>query len=313
MKITNSLENPRFSGIRSFMRLPFGNEDKTDIALIGIPFDSAVSFRPGTRFGPAALREASLILKPYCSVLDTDIFENLTLADYGDLPTIPGYIEDSLNLIENSLQQYLTKKIIPIAMGGDHLITLAELRAVYKEYGSVALLHFDAHSDTVPEYFGKPYNHGSPFYHALKENLIIPEKSIQIGIRGPLYDKNILNYPKEKGMRIVMGEELHNKGMDSIIKEAIERIGDSPTFLSFDIDFLDAAYAPGTGTPEVEGFSTHQALYMVRRIAKELNIIAMDLVEVLPDKDNSGITALAGVSVIHAALAAISYRKQHNL
>ncbi len=114
-------------------------------------------------------------------------------------------------------------------------------------------------------------------------------------------------------MRIVMGEELHNKGMDSIIKEAIERIGDSPTFLSFDIDFLDAAYAPGTGTPEVEGFSTHQALYMVRRIAKELNIIAMDLVEVLPDKDNSGITALAGVSVIHAALAAISYRKQHNL
>lgn len=313
MKVTNSLEIPRFSGIRSFMRLPLGDENKTDISLVGVPFDSAVSFRPGTRFGPAALREASLILKPYCSVLDTNIFENLTLADYGDFPTVPGYIEESLNLIESNLRPYLAKGSIPIVMGGDHLITLPELRAVHKELGPVALLHFDAHSDTVPEYFGKPYNHGSPFYHALNEGLIIPEKSMQIGIRGPLYDRNILNYPKEKGMRIVMGEELHNRGMDAVIKEAVERIGNTPTFLTFDIDFLDAAYAPGTGTPEVEGFSTHQALYMVRRIAKELNIIAMDLVEVLPDKDSSGITALAGVSVIHAVMAAISYRKQHNL
>lgn len=253
MKTTNSLLTPRFSGIRTFMRLPVPTgEEKADISLVGIPFDSAVSFRPGARFGPAALREASLILKPYCSVVDANIFEQLNVADYGDFLTIPGYVEDSLNLIEEQMLEYVKAGTIPVALGGDHLITLAELRAFHKVHGPIALLHFDAHSDTIPEYFGKPYSHGSPFYHALKEGLIIPEKSIQIGIRGPLYDKHVLDYPKEKGMRVVMGDELHKRGCDAIIQESLEIIGDTPTFLTFDIDFLDAAYAPGTGTPEVE-------------------------------------------------------------
>lgn len=314
MKTTNSLLTPRFSGIRTFMRLPVPTgEEKADISLVGIPFDSAVSFRPGARFGPAALREASLILKPYCSVVDANIFEQLNVADYGDFLTIPGYVEDSLNLIEEQMLEYVKAGTIPVALGGDHLITLAELRAFHKVHGPIALLHFDAHSDTIPEYFGKPYSHGSPFYHALKEGLIIPEKSIQIGIRGPLYDKHVLDYPKEKGMRVVMGDELHKRGCDAIIQESLEIIGDTPTFLTFDIDFLDAAYAPGTGTPEVEGFSSYQALHMVRQIAKKINIIGMDLVEVLPDKDPSGITALAGASIIHAFMASVAYRKEHKL
>lgn len=310
MNAVNSLEIPRFSGIRTFMRLPMGDNEKTaDVSVVGVPFDTATSFRPGTRFGPAALREASLILKPYCPVVDINIFEQLSIADYGDTPTIPGYTAESLDKIAESLYPFYQKNTVPVVLGGDHSITLAELRALHKAKGPVALLHFDAHSDTVPEYFGKPYNHGSPFYHAINEGLIIPEKSIQIGIRGPLYDQHILDYPKSKGMRIVLGDELHRRGCDAIIGEALERIGDSPVFLTFDIDFLDASYAPGTGTPEVEGFSTRQALYMVREIGKKINAVAMDLVEVLPDKDFAGITALAGVSVIHAFLATLAYRK----
>lgn len=314
MMTVNSLEIPRFSGIRTFMRLPQATDgQKADVSVIGVPFDTATSFRPGTRFGPAALREASLILKPYCPVVDVDILEHLTIADYGDCPTIPGYTAESLDKIQEHLFPFYKENTVPVVLGGDHSITLAELRALHEAKGPVALLHFDAHSDTVPEYFGKPYNHGSPFYHALSEGLIIPEKSIQIGIRGPLYDKHILDYPKNKGLRIVLGDELHSRGCDEIIAEAIARLQGSPVFLTFDIDFLDASYAPGTGTPEVEGFSTRQALYMVRKICKKIDVTAMDLVEVLPDKDLSGITALAGVSIIHAFLAALAWRKSGKL
>lgn len=316
MKAVNSLEIPRFSGIRTFMRMPQAAEDDlTDISIIGVPFDSATSFRPGTRFGPAALREASLILKPYCPVLDVDILENLTIADYGDSPTIPGYTAESLDKIQAFLVPfYKKKKTLPLVLGGDHCITLAELRAMYEaKKEPAALLHFDAHSDTIPEYFGKPYNHGSPFYHAINEGLIIPEKSIQIGIRGHLYDRHVLDYPKEKGVRIVLGDELHRRGCDEIIAEALSRVQGSPVFLTFDIDFLDAAFAPGTGTPEVEGFSTRQALYMLREICTKINVIGMDLVEVLPDRDPSGITALAGATVIHAFLASLAWRKSRNL
>lgn len=172
----NSLEIPRFSGIRTFMRLPQAADgQKADVSVIGVPFDTATSFRPGTRFGPAALREASLILKPYCPVVDVDILEHLTIADYGDCPTIPGYTAESLDKIQEHLFPFYKENTVPVVLGGDHSITLAELRAFHEAKGPAALLHFDAHSDTVPEYFGKPYNHGSPFYHALNEGLIIPE------------------------------------------------------------------------------------------------------------------------------------------
>ncbi len=308
------LEHTRFSGIRTFMRAPMHNKSQhADVSIIGIPFDSGASFRTGARFGPSALREASLnILKPYCSVLDVHMTDYITYADYGDIATIPGYTEDSLDIIENEMSSYYSTETVPVVLGGDHTISLPELRALSKIKGPVALLHFDAHSDTIPEYFGKPYNHGSPFYHALNENLIVPEHSIQIGIRGPFFAKSIFDYPKQRGLRIVMGEELHMRGCDAIIQEAIQRIGDMPTFLSFDIDFLDAAYAPGTGTPEVEGFTSHQALYMVREICKKINVVGMDLVEVLPDKDPTGITALAGATIVHAFMGSLAYRKMHS-
>jgi agmatinase len=276
---------------------------------MGIPFDSATSYRPGTRFGPSAVREASNILKPYCQVLDADINEHLKIVDGGDIDTIPGYLEESLDCIRNALIPYMKSKVVPILLGGDHLISLGILRALHTAKGPVALVHFDAHSDTVDSYFGKPYNHGSPFYWAIKEGLIDTRHSIQMGIRGPLYDRHILDYAKEQGLRIVMGHELHERGLDDISDEAVAVAGDMPVYVTFDIDFLDASCAPGTGTPEVEGFTTREALYMVRRICSRLNCIGMDLVEVLPDKDPSGITSLAGASVVHAFLATLAKRR----
>lgn len=312
MPAVNSLLSPRFSGIRTFMRSPLaapGDWKGADVAVVGVPFDSGTSYRPGTRFGPAALREASTILKPYCSVLDADISEQLEIVDCGDIDTVPGYMAESLDKMSAGLLPYFADGIIPVVLGGEHSISLGVLRAVKEALGPVALIHFDAHSDTIPSYYGKPYNHGTPFYWALKEGLIFPEKSTQMGIRGPLYSRDALTWPQEQGLRIIMGDELHKRGLTAGADEAVRRAGDTPVFLSFDIDFLDAAYAPGTGTPEVEGFTSREALVMIRSICPRVRAVGMDLVEVLPDKDPSGITALAGVSVIHAFLASLAARK----
>lgn len=309
---TNSLQSPRFCGIRTFMRQPLADDDTlANATIIGIPFDSGVSYRPGTRFGPAAIREASTLLKPYCPVLDVDISKWLSIADFGDIDTIPGYMAESLDMMTQGLEPLFKSATIPIIMGGDHSITLGILRAVNKAIGPVALVHFDAHSDTIPEYFGKPYNHGTPFYHALKEGLIIAQNSIQVGIRGPLYSRDALDWPKKQGLQILMGEEVHRLGIPRVTDIVRERVADKPVYVSFDIDFLDASCVPGTGTPEVEGFSTYQGLSLMRGICPFCNTIGMDLVEVLPDKDVSGITALAGASVIHSFLAAMALKKAH--
>lgn len=312
MPAVNSLLSPRFSGIRTFMRSPLaapGDWKGADVAIVGVPFDSGTSYRPGTRFGPAALREASTILKPYCSVLDADMSEQLEIVDCGDIDTVPGYMAESLDKMSAGLLPYFADGIIPVVLGGEHSISLGVLRAVKEAIGPVALIHFDAHSDTISSYYGKPYNHGTPFYWALKEGLILPEKSTQMGIRGPLYSRDALTWPQEQGLRIIMGDELHRRGPADVADEAVRRAGDAPVFLSFDIDFLDAAYAPGTGTPEVEGFTSREALVMMRSICPRVRAVGMDLVEVLPDRDPSGITALAGVSVIHAFLASLAARK----
>lgn len=312
MPAVNSLLSPRFSGIRTFMRSPLaapGDWKGADVAVVGVPFDSGTSYRPGTRFGPAALREASTILKPYCAVLDADISEQLEIVDCGDIDTVPGYMAESLDKMSAGLLPYFAEGIIPVVLGGEHSVSLGVLRAIEETLGPVALIHFDAHSDTIPSYYGKPYNHGTPFYWALKEGLILPEKSTQMGIRGPLYSRNALAWPQEQGLRIIMGDELHRRGLMDVADEAVRRAGDAPVFLSFDIDFLDAAYAPGTGTPEVEGFTSREALVMMRGICPRVRAVGMDLVEVLPDRDPSGITALAGVSVIHAFLASLAARK----
>ena len=199
--------------------------------------------------------------------------------------------------------------VIPISLGGDHGITLPELRAVSRKQGPVALLHFDSHSDTEDEYFGKPHNHGTPFRRAVEENLILPHKSIQLGLRGSIYSPDHLNTPRQLGFEIVTAEEIHEMGVVSVINKIRTRIGNAKVFLTFDIDFVDPAYAPGTGTPEIGGFTSRETLQIVRGV-KDLNFVGFDLVEVLPAYDPSQITALLAANIIYEFISIIAYQKR---
>lgn len=307
----NSLVSPRFCGIRTFQRLPHttcvaGN----DFAVLGIPFDTGTSYKPGCRFGPAAIREASTILKSYNSVLDVDIFEHLQGVDAGDVDIVPGYLEESFVRIEQGTAALVQAGVTPLIMGGDHSITLPELRAVAGKHGPVALLHFDAHSDTGSDFFGKPYNHGTTFYWAIEEGLLLPEQSTQVGIRGPLYSRSSLHYARQRGLHVISGWDLHAMGMQAAIDSIRARIAvGTPLFVSFDIDFLDAAYAPGTGTPEIGGFNSHEALQLMLGCCQGQRLVGMDLVEVLPDCDHGGITSFAAAGIMHAFISCLALNK----
>lgn len=310
----NSLKSPRFSGIKTYMRLQnVATTEDVDFVVVGIPFDSCVTFRNGARFGPSSIREMSaLAAKPYNASLEVGIFDHLSGVDYGDLSSIPGYIEDSFDLITEGMKPFFEKGIVPIAMGGDHSVTLPELRACHKVHGPVALIHFDAHYDTVPEYFGKPYTHGTPFYHAAKEGLVDTSKSIQVGIREGLYGIDCTMNSKNLGYDSITAVEMHKMSMEDVIARIKERVGDAKAFLTFDIDFLDPAFAPGTGTPVPGGFSTAQALELIRGL-KDLNIIGYDLVEVAPNYDVGGITSIAASTLMVEFIGHIAYKRKHNI
>lgn len=313
-KTVNSLKSPRFSGIKTFMRLQHVvTTDDIDFAIVGIPFDTGVTYRTGTRFGPASIREMSCFAcKPYNPILEVGIFDYCSGVDYGDVGSVPGYMEESFDVITEQMEPLFTKGIVPIAMGGDHSVTLPELRACHKTHGPVALIHLDAHYDTIPEYFGKPYTHGTPFYHAAKEGLVDTSKSIQVGIREGLYGVEDLENSKNLGYDVLTAVEMHKMTTEDIIKKIRERVGDSKAFLTFDIDFIDPAYAPGTGTPVLGGISTTQALEIVRGL-KELNIIGYDLVEVAPQYDPTNVTSIAAAGVMYEFISHIAYKKKHNI
>jgi agmatinase len=221
-------------------------------------------------------------------------------------------MEESFDVITEDMTPLFENGITPIAMGGDHSVTLPELRACHKTHGPVALIHFDAHYDTIPEYFGKPYTHGTPFYHAAKEGLVDTSKSIQVGIREGLYGPEDLENSKGLGYDVLLAVEAHKMSTEEIIKRIKDRVGDSKAFLTFDIDFIDPAYAPGTGTPVLGGFSTTQALEIIRGL-KELNIIGYDLVEVAPQYDPTSVTSIAAAGVMYEFISHIAYKKKHNI
>ena len=309
-KPVDPLVSPRFSGIKTFMRLPHVTTvEDVDFAIIGIPSDAGASFRTGQRAGAAAIRHVSALLRHHNPILGISPFEYIKGIDYGDLPVVPGYIEVTNNKIEESLYPIIDAGVIPISLGGDHGITLPELRAVSRKQGPVALLHFDSHSDTEDEYFGKPHNHGTPFRRAVEENLILPHKSIQLGLRGSIYSPDNLNTPRQLGFEIVTAEEIHEMGVVSVINKIRTRIGNAKVFLTFDIDFVDPAYAPGTGTPEIGGFTSRETLQIVRGV-KDLNFVGFDLVEVLPAYDPSQITALLAANIIYEFISIIAYQKR---
>ena len=308
-KPSDPLKTPRFTGVKTFMRLP---HIKTlvdiDFAVIGVPSDAGASFRTGQREGPAAIRKISALLRNHNPILKISPFDYLSGVDYGDLPVIPGYIEDTYKQIAEGLHPIVDAGIIPILLGGDHAITLPELRAISKTHGPVALVHFDAHSDTSDEYFGKPYNHGTPFARAVEEKIILPEKSTQIGLRGSTFSKEHLDIPKSMGFDVITTKDIHQQGINKIIQQIISKVDGAKTFLTFDIDVVDPAFAPGTGTPEIGGLTSGEAIELIHGL-KELNFIGFDVVEVLPAFDPSEITALLAANVVFEFLSIIAYSK----
>lgn len=308
-KIVDSQEFPRFSGIKTFMRMEYVRTTQdVDFAVVGIPFDSCASYRVGSRFGPSAIRDISSLTKPYNPVLNVNIFDYCNGIDYGDVRTVPGYVEDSFDSIQEDMHTLFAGGVVPIAMGGDHSVTLPELRACYETHGQVALVHFDSHYDTWEEYFGKKYNHGTPFRIAANEKIIDTSHSIQVGIRGGLYTKEDTQMSPDLGFEVLTAPECHKMGMEEVVHRIKERVGDKKAFLTFDIDFLDPAFAPGTGTPEIGGFSTAQALEIIRGL-KDLNIVGYDVVEVAPQYDNGNITSFAAANLMTEFMAHLAYRK----
>lgn len=306
----NSLEVPRFAEVKTFMRLPnVKTVEDIDYAVVGIPFDTASTYRTGSRFGPSAVREISSLIKPYNVPLDVNVVEWLSGVDYGDIAVVPGYIDDTYKRIEEGLLPIVQAGVIPICMGGDHSITLGELRAVAKVHGPVALVHFDSHFDTLDSYFGNKYNHGTVFRRALEEGLIDVEHSIQVGMRGTFYSREDLTDSEKLGFKVITTFEMRKLGYQEVIKQIIQRVGDKKAFLTFDIDFVDPAYAPGTGTIEVGGPTSYEVLELVRSL-KDIHFVAYDMVEVLPAFDPTQITAFLGGNVMYEFISIIAYQKR---
>ena len=306
----SALSSPRFCNMGTFMRMQMvDSAEGLDFAIAGAPFDTASSFRSGSRFGPNAIRNISAMMKPNNVIMQVNIMDGLKGGDIGDFNVTPGYIHPTYQAIEEGVANILKENACPIVLGGDHSITLAELRAVAKKYGPVALVHFDSHSDLCDEVFGQKYNHGTPFRRALEENLIDASHSIQVGMRGSLYDPDEHKMAAELGMKLIPAHKVREMGLETLIKTILERVGDKPCFLTFDIDFVDPAYAPGTGTPEVGGFTSLEALDLVRKI-KDLNFVGFDLVEVLPAYDHGEITAYLAANIVFEYLSILAVKKK---
>jgi agmatinase len=306
----NSFESPRFSGVRTFMRLPNSRDlENSDAAIVGAPFDTATTFRVGARFGPEGIRSVSHLLRPYNPSQDVSIFDHLSVIDYGDVPVVPGYIEESYRRIAEGLEPIHRAGVVPIVLGGDHSIALPELRAAAAVHGPLALVQFDSHPDTWDAYFGQKHTHGTPFRRAVEEGLLRPENSIQVGMRGSLFDSGDWNDARELGFELISTDEVREIGISETISRIHERIGDSKTYVSFDVDFVDPAFAPGTGTPEVGGFTSREAQVFVRGLGS-MNIVGCDVVEVYPAYDPAQITAFLAANVAYELLSLIAARRR---
>lgn len=301
----------RFSGPGTFMRLPSANDLKgLDVAVLGIPMDIGTSWRSGTRFGPKQVRSESAMLRPYNLATGAAPFDSLQVADIGDLAINTFSLSDSLRIISESYDAILNYDAMPLAIGGDHSITLPILRAMHRRHGPLALVHVDAHADVNEDMFGERETHGTVFRRAHEEGLINPSKTYQIGLRGTGYSAEDFSEAAGWGFQQFPAHELWGRSLASLGAEVRRDIGDTPTYVTYDIDSLDPAYAPGTGTPEIGGLTTPQALELIRAL-KGLNIVGGDLVEVSPPYDTSGNTALTGANILYemlCVLPGVAYR-----
>jgi guanidinopropionase len=304
---------PRFAGIATFMRLPHldpAEAGRIDIGLLGIPFDGAATNRPGARLGPRAVREASALMRLVNGATRVAPYELCACADLGDVAVNPNDIADTLRRIESVIEDLAVKGVAPLAVGGDHLVSYPILRALGRKR-PLGMIHVDAHSDTGDVYFGgQRLTHGTPFRRAIEDGVLDPTRTVQIGLRGTLCARDERDWALGQGIRIVDMEEVAARGIPAVIEEARTFVGGGPTYFTFDVDALDPAFAPGTGTPEIGGFTAREALQLVRGF-RGLDLIGADVVEVSPPLDPSGNTALVGASLAFELLCLLAEARTH--
>ncbi len=305
----DSLESPRFTGPSTFARLPLVQDlAGVDVAIVGVPFDTGVTYRVGGRFGPNAVRAASVMLRPYNTNLEVSPFEVLSCVDFGDVAIVPGYIERSYARIEEAIAPMVKAGVVPLLIGGDHACTLPHLRAT-RSSGPVAVIDFDAHTDAWDSYFGEKYNHGTWMRRAIEEGLVDVAHSIEVGLRGSIYEAaDWTGLRSELGLDYVTTEDLFDLGPEAVAARILARVGDRPAFLTFDIDVVDPAYAPGTGTPEAGGPSARDMLAIVRRLTG-VDFVGFDVVEVIPAYDPAGQTATLAANLAYEMLSLVALRR----
>lgn len=298
-------EMPRFGGIATMMRLPHITDlNGLDVGFIGIPLDIGTSLRSGTRFGPREIRCQSVMIRPYNMATGAAPFDSLSIADIGDVAINTFNLLDAVKIIEEHYDNVLKHNIIPLTLGGDHTLTLPILRAMHKKYGKVGLIHVDAHADVNDNMFGEKIAHGTTFRRAQEEGLLDSKRVAQIGLRAQGYEADDFDWSRRQGFRVVQAEECWHKSLAPLMAEVREQVQGGPVYLSFDIDGIDPAWAPGTGTPEVGGLTTIQALEIIRG-CKGLDLIGGDLVEVSPPYDTTGNTALLGANLLYEMLCVL--------
>lgn len=300
---------PRFSGIATFMRLPHVSLEEArdvDIGLLGVPWDGGTTNRAGARHGPRQMRDQSSLMRQFHPGLGISPYRLANCADLGDTPVNPVAIEDTLSRVENFVRQVVEQRIIPLTAGGDHLISLPVLRALAERHGPLGMVHFDAHTDTFDRYFGDcKYTHGTPFRRAIEEGVLDPKRTIQIGIRGGLYSEQDDAWGRDQGIRVIRIEEYDDLGVKAVVDEIHRVVGSQKTYVSFDVDCLDPAYAPGTGTPEIGGLNPLDAQRMLRSLI-DLNLVGGDVVEVSPPFDPGGNTALVAATMMWEILCVLA-------
>jgi guanidinobutyrase len=305
-------EMPRFGGIATMMRLPhLASAHDLDACFVGVPFDLGTGNRNGARYGPRQIRSESVLLRPYNMATRAAPFDSLRVADIGDVATNPYNIFDSIVRIERAYCELLSHNCRPITLGGDHTIALPILRAMHRKYGPVALVHVDAHADVNDTMFGEKIAHGTPFRRAVEEGLLDCQRVTQIGLRGTGYEADDFDWCRDQGFRVVQAEECWGRSLIPVMEEVRQRVGRAPIYLSFDIDGLDPAYAPGTGTPEIGGLTSMQALEIIRSL-RGMDVVGADLVEISPPFDPHGNTALLGANLAFemlCVLPGVEYRQ----
>lgn len=288
---------PRFAGITTMMRLPYQpGAEGLDACFVGVPFDLGTSNRPGARFGPRQVRSESVLLRPYNMATRAAPFDSLQVADIGDVVTNAYNIFDSIGRIEKAYDEIIANGCRPVSIGGDHTIAWPILRAMHRRYGPIGVVHVDAHADVNDTMGGEKIAHGTPFRRAVEEGLLDCKRVVQIGLRGTGYHADDFDWCRAQGFRVVQAEECWHRSLLPLMKEVVERVGRGPVYLSFDIDGLDPAFAPGTGTPEIGGISVQQGLEIIRSL-RGLDLVGADLVEISPPYDPHGTTALVGASL----------------